>query len=365
MIERPISFTICLILLEILLLTKVSAQILSSGLITGRVIDTETTHPLENVIVFIPNTPFGSSSRIDGTFRVTDIPAGEYELVFSRVGYERQNIPIKIQKSDSLYYEIKLQQQPVKTGEVEVIGERPEGGNLKTQGLFFPKESPDIYCIYGTVSSLPIGIFFSDSAFYMYSLETAIIDSEKYVRLWLLYQNLSQTPYDLNPMKCVKMHMKGRKYSYNDIPPAPPMMVHTMVDTEQIIARISETIGQSLRKMAVLRAEFTGQLEPFDEWAKATSGSQRPIRWRLDVPPADDGTLSPRLYKIFRNSVSVGIMQRYTVFPNNGVNGYIYFPFPGINWKASKAGFHEALEYNYQIEIVTQSGSKIIEFIPG
>ena len=135
-----------------------------------------------------------------------------------------------------------------------------------------------------------------------------------------------------------------------------------MVDTERIIARISETIGKPLRAMAVGRSKFLGEDGAFEEFART---GKRPVRWMLDITPANDETLSSRLFRVFRNSVGVGVMQRYTVFPNNSVNGYIYFPFPGISWKATGTSFREALEYTYQIEIVTQSGSKIIEFVPG
>ena len=365
MIDKTPRYVLHLLIRLIVVSANLPAQTESFGIITGTVTDTTNNQPLENAIVFLSNTPLGISSTIDGTFRITDVPVGEYELIVSRVGYERRRISVKVRESDSLYYGIKLRQQPIQAGEVDVIGEPPDRSDLKPKGLLFPKESSDTYCIYGTATSLPIGILYSDSAFYMYSLETAVIDSERYVRLWLFYKNLSQTPYDLNPRKCVKMRMKGRNRSYANIAPAPPMIVYTTVDTEQIIARISETVGRPFRAMAVLRAEFLGEGGAFEEWASAKSGSQRSIRWILNIPPADDRSFSSTLFRVFRNSVGVGVMQRYTVYPNNSVNGYVYFPFPGIHWRATSSGFREAFEYNYQIEIATHDGSKIIDFVPG
>ncbi|MBI4811656.1 MAG: carboxypeptidase-like regulatory domain-containing protein [Ignavibacteriales bacterium] len=327
-------------------------------IVTGKISDVETGELLVNVIVFLSQTPLGSSSGKDGKFRIANIPNGDYEIVISRVGYERQIITLQISKPESLYYEIKLRPQPVQTKEVEIISEAPEDAKQ----FFFPKENPGMFCIYGKVSTIPIGVFFADSALYMYSLEPVILDSVKYIRLWLLYKNLSQTQYDFNPRKLLKLHMKGKTYSIKEIPPDLHSFILPLIDTQQIISRIAETVGSSLEALATRQSVFKWEMEHTN---LLFIMSPRPAIIRpSNMSPAREGSLSARLYSIFTNSVNVGIMKRYIVYPGNSVNGYVYFPFPGLNWKATGSSFPEASDYIYTIEIMTPNGSKTIEFIP-
>lgn len=347
--------------------TQSSAQTKPGAIVAGKILDSETGNPLENAIVFLANTPIGTSSTNDGTFRISFIPVGVFQMVIARVGYDREIINLDVAKPESLYYEIKLQPKPVRTKEIEVVGKRPEG--LKPeQYTFFPKETPNTYCIYGVDSSLPIGIFFSDSAFYMYALDTAIVDSEKYIRLWLLYKNLSQTLYDFDPLRCTKLHMSGKNRSYKDVSPETPERMLAVVKKTDAINLISKTIGSQLRTLAARQTEFEWE----DYYADVLRTHTVPPNWvkegafirPLRFSPSRKSSLSSNLYSIFGKSLNDGILKRYTVFPDNCVNGLIYFAFPGLNWKATASGFPEATEYVYTIEIITQSASKFIEFEP-
>ncbi len=348
----------------------VSGQNASTGIITGKVSDAESNKPLFDAVVFLSGTPLGTSSVSDGSFRILGIPAGEYELIVSRVGYERKSTPVNVHRSDSLYFDIKLGPQPFQAKEVEVFGERSVVRRIRKRDLLFPREDKDMFCIYSALTPQPIGVLMGDSAVYMYSLDTAVIDSEKYIQLWLLYKNLSHTPYDFNPGKCIRMHMTGGKHSYAAIPPASPATLHAMIDTGQLTARIVEIIGQPLRVGVALEKRFSAKQRNFEQTTRDAEQtedfmSQNLERWYEEAQPADDLSFTSTLFKTYRNSLGVVLMQRYTVFPNNSVNGFIFFPFPGMNWKISSSGFHEAFEYDYQIELMTQDGKKIINFLPG
>jgi hypothetical protein len=336
------------------------AQQRPKAVVTGTIIDSETNNPLENAIVFLANTPIGTSSANDGTFRIAYVPVGDYQMVISRVGYERELVNLDMTKPESLYFEIKLQPKPVRTKEVEVVGKRP-GGMMPESYTFFPKESPNTYCVYGAGSSTPIGIFFSDSAFYMYALDTAIVDSEKYIRLWLLYKNLSQTPYDLDPMKCAKLHMHGKLYSYKEILPASSSKMLVSLDNENLKKEANERIGKILSAFATIQTSSADLEEYFIRWAP-NPGAFAWVHGKFG--PSTKGSLSADLDTIFSTSLNSGVLRKYEIYPNNSVHGYIYFPFPGLNWKATASGFPEAAEYAYTIEIITQNGSKLIEFVP-
>jgi len=98
----------------------------SKSIVTGKISDAETGEMLENVNVFLSFTTIGTSTAEDGSFKLTNIPVGVFDLVISRVGYERHVITLQIVKTDSFHYEIKLKPQLLQTDEVAVIAESPE-----------------------------------------------------------------------------------------------------------------------------------------------------------------------------------------------------------------------------------------------
>lgn len=344
-----------------LLFVVVSAQKKHGATITGRVSDSENSIPLENVIVYLSNSPYGMSTGIDGRFLLSNIALGEYELTVSRIGYERQTFSLNVTATDTFFFDIKLKPVPVRINSVEVGAVRPEEIQPK---LFFPKPSDGFYCIYGMANRSPIGILFTDSAFYMLALSPAIIDSSKYIQLWLLYKNLSKTPYDLNPLRNLKLHVKGKKLSTQDILPTFPELIISAVDTQKIATVISESFGSTLEVLATRQTAF--------EWEKSFADLQGMIGFgpRVWVPkperfsPAREGSLSATMYSIYQSSVNVGIIKRYTILPGNSINGYLYFPFPGLHWKATGLWFVEASEYEYEVEINTPTGIKRITFFP-
>ncbi|MBI4810523.1 MAG: carboxypeptidase-like regulatory domain-containing protein [Ignavibacteriales bacterium] len=325
--------------------------------ITGRVSDAETGYPLDNVVVFLANTPFGTLAGNNGKFALTDILSGDYELVISRIGYERQMISLQIKDVDSLYYDIELRPQPVRTEGVEVLAERPDAMK-PSLNLFFPQASDDAYCVYGTGNSLPIGILFTDSALYMYLLEPTIVDSAKYIRMWLLYKNLSGMPYNFNPNTNIKLSMQGQKSSYRDISAVLPQNIQRIIKNEDAVTTSEEVIGRQIQHTAVLhkkaldreRSFLGGNLSP-EQYAHYLANDI--IRGPISGIAVDN---------IFSGCTNVGILKKYTVFPGNSVHGYIYFPFPGLNWKATGEWFYEAAQYEYELEIITPNGSKKIEF---
>jgi hypothetical protein len=339
------------------------AQRQTGASISGRIIDADSGKPVGDAIVFLSHTPLGISSRNDGRFVIANIPVGNYQLVISHVGYKQQIVSVQIAGSESLSYEIKLETEPVPIQVVEILRNRI-GETLPTLSQeyhFFPKKSENTYCIYATAPSMPIGILFSDSGMYMYSLDTAVVDSEKYLRLWLLYENLSQTPYLLDPMRCARLHMQGKRRSYEDISPDWPTKMLASVDTLKAISDVSEKVGKSLKALGVVQTSVSSLEDYFTYWA-GTTGPFHYVHGAFG--PSRVGSLSADLYTVFSGGVNVGIMGRCTVYPKNSVNGYIYFPFPGLGWKVAAAGFSEASEYIYTIELITQTGRQLIQFIP-
>ena len=102
------------------------AQQETGRVITGSVSDAETGLALENVNVYLSMTMIGTSTSASGAFRLANVPAGLYDMVISRVGYERQMIAVKAVRSESLHYDIRLHVLTLQAGEVQIVGEDPK-----------------------------------------------------------------------------------------------------------------------------------------------------------------------------------------------------------------------------------------------
>lgn len=95
--------------ITLLALIFVSAISAKSGIIAGRVTDTDTGEPLIGANVLILNTNWGAATDVDGYFKIVSVPPGTYELKASYVGYAAQSIKdVKLKGFDSLFIEIKL-----------------------------------------------------------------------------------------------------------------------------------------------------------------------------------------------------------------------------------------------------------------
>jgi hypothetical protein len=340
-----------------------SAQQRRGVVISGKVTDAETGSPLENVIVFLANTPIGTSSGSNGSFILYYAPTGTDTLTISIVGYERRTIPLVAGRPDSVYYAIRLKPKPVQTREIEILGERPSGG-LQQGGLIYPKEGADRYCLFSGAVSRPIGILFTEGALYLYGLEPAVLDSEKYIRVWLLYRNRSQKRYELNPEKCLLLNMRGRKTAYSNITPIPPGTfdsMHVAADKHSIETKY----GKTLELAASLHRQYRSERSHFGGliWTAESDGIFDP---RAGGIPQMPEMLSPiALQAIYGQSTNDGVLKRHIVGPGMSFHGYVYFPFPGLNWKSNGDFFPEAYEYTYTVEIRTPEGVRKIEFTPG
>jgi len=76
----------------ILLIASLTAQSSEKGKISGTAVDAETGDPLIGANVYLENTSLGSASDFDGNFLITGVPAGNYTLVISVVGYAETKV---------------------------------------------------------------------------------------------------------------------------------------------------------------------------------------------------------------------------------------------------------------------------------
>ncbi len=89
--------------------------------LSGKVIDAKTKEPLPGAVVYLANTVIGTSANADGSFELTKIPPGKYDLSVSMIGYKSVSQPI-IFSGNSVYdYLITMTDQAVLLKEVTVV----------------------------------------------------------------------------------------------------------------------------------------------------------------------------------------------------------------------------------------------------
>ena len=101
----------------VLLLT---ASLFSQTRIDGRIVDKSTSEPLVGVNVFFSKTTWGATTDDNGFYTLNNIPAGQYELVVSMIGYEVEREQMIIKTDERFTLNFRLQSRAILMSEVNV-----------------------------------------------------------------------------------------------------------------------------------------------------------------------------------------------------------------------------------------------------
>ena len=98
--------------------TTASAQ----GVLRGTITDSLDTSTLPGANVLIEGTALGAATGVEGTYRISRVPAGDYTVRVSYVGYETKRLPVTIADGETVELDVRL--APSGTlGEVVVSGQ--------------------------------------------------------------------------------------------------------------------------------------------------------------------------------------------------------------------------------------------------
>ncbi|MEX1137599.1 MAG: TonB-dependent receptor [Balneolales bacterium] len=73
----------------------------TSGTIRGSIIN-EQQEPVSDINIHLLGTGYGAASTEDGTYRIDNIPVGEYTFVISGIGYQKQETSISVESKETL-----------------------------------------------------------------------------------------------------------------------------------------------------------------------------------------------------------------------------------------------------------------------
>lgn len=97
----------------------------AGGSIVGRVTSRGETEPLIGVNVFLQGTVRGTTTSLKGEFRISGLSPGDYTVVFSMVGYQRETRPnIIVEEGKETILNVSLTQTPVQTEQIVVTASK-------------------------------------------------------------------------------------------------------------------------------------------------------------------------------------------------------------------------------------------------
>lgn len=89
-----------------------------SGKLKGKVTDESSGLPFVNIIII--DTNFGTASQLDGTYEISGIPAGMYEVRYSVIGYDSKIFDVEIEAGKITELNVELEIKAIELQSVEV-----------------------------------------------------------------------------------------------------------------------------------------------------------------------------------------------------------------------------------------------------
>jgi hypothetical protein len=227
-----------------------------------------------------------------------------------------------------------------------------------------PRESDNVFPFFK--AGQPIAAVQSTNAFMLLSMDRTILAQQPFFRLWILYQNNSEEPYLLEPLRFVSLNVTSiAQKKMGTSTPQSPTKILAALSNEKALSMIVEAIGGTLQEMA---AQPTSAKTKFNDGSSTTTtfNDQHEKREQIADRTTNSMANTAMWYDIYRNSLSDGILRRNTVFPGQSVNGYIFFPFPGIKKSDYKenANISSDVKYFLTVEMDLSGEKQTIDFTP-
>ena len=112
-----------------------SANAQSSGSISGFVRDAQTGETLLFANVYLAESPYGAATNSDGFYVIAGIPAGEYTVTVSYLGYETRSQRVAVKESRGLRLDLELAPFSFEFGAVTVEADRLEAEDARQLSL--------------------------------------------------------------------------------------------------------------------------------------------------------------------------------------------------------------------------------------
>jgi len=117
------------IIIHLLFLGMLIPQVATSGVIKGFVYDRSTGAPLVNATIHLENTSFYTSSGLNGSFVIKDIPEGVYIIIIRYISFQTFKQSVKIEKAGEAIIEAQLEPNTESRLQEVIIEDQRKGNN--------------------------------------------------------------------------------------------------------------------------------------------------------------------------------------------------------------------------------------------
>jgi hypothetical protein len=177
----------------------------------------------------------------------------------------------------------------------------------KPPKVYMPTEDRGIAAYYR--NGLPIGAIDTNGVLVMVSLEPTELIGKKYMRLWFLYENKTDSAFLLEPMKSVRLNISRDKENFKDIAPESPSTILANIDNEKASKMILQAIGGTLEALSTHSTTVTDPQG--GEWTVQDKGDKvKAIANQTATSMAN----TEMLYDVFKGSINTGdITQKHNI----------------------------------------------------
>ena len=98
----------------------------NGGIVRGNIYDEESGEPIIYANVLLQGTDLGANTDLDGFFSIANVPAGEYKLVVTYLGYDSLGVDVKVKKGGISYESLLMAPSGVELATVNVSSRREQ-----------------------------------------------------------------------------------------------------------------------------------------------------------------------------------------------------------------------------------------------
>src|SRR6185436_13578906 len=119
--------------------------------VRGFVYEKANGEPVLFINVFLKNTQYTSSTDVNGYFSITKVPAGDYKLIVSSVGFDTLEVPVTLIENQIVSKKLYLEKKVVNLKEVEVSAGKEEKKTSVQMGVtkITPREIKQVPAVGG------------------------------------------------------------------------------------------------------------------------------------------------------------------------------------------------------------------------
>lgn len=196
--------------------------------------------------------------------------------------------------------------------------------------LFEPVKENNLITYY--VSGLPMGASSINNFNIIFNLQPTQISGDDCLRLWFFIQNNSDQEVLFEPSQEFKLYF-WKKNSKYEVSPESPLKMLKDIEQEKQVNLITQTIATALKSVSTTNTKITNNA---NENQIEINDSKEKIE-KINSELTENINNIENWYNLYSESFNQGVLRRNTLFPNQSVNGYIYFKLP-VKYKLKKWG---------------------------